>query len=334
MRIELVDRNDEPSLRAYWSVFAEVAAADTPVLPMPPFEELVAESPQDRSRLQLWWVGWEEHGPVGAIDMMLPTLDNTTLAELQVVVHPQHRRRGLGRALLETALQHLRSEGRLHAIGETAELLEGESAGAAFAAAVGATRANEDIFRAVELSDVTDSMLEGAEQQAQAHAYGYELVQWVGPCSDDVVDDLAVLTGRLRLDAPMGDTSWEAEVWDRQRVLDREQRALRLGRQWVTTAARYVESGHVVAYTDIGVSRYQPEIAHQWTTIVAPEHRGRRLGLLIKAANLALLRRELPQATRVITWNAGSNRHMIAINDALGFRPRLRLGQWQLDVKP
>jgi hypothetical protein len=39
-----------------------------------------------------------------------------------------------------------------------------------------------------------------------------------------------------------------------------------------------------------------------------------------------------PAVERVITWNAASNTHMIAINEALGFRPRLRFSQWQLQV--
>lgn len=40
----------------------------------------------------------------------------------------------------------------------------------------------------------------------------------------------------------------------------------------------------------------------------------------------------MPRVERVITWNAESNMHMIAINDSLGFQPRLRFGQWQLKV--
>ena len=206
--------------------------------------------------------------------------------------------------------------------------------GVAFATAVGAERAQDEICRSLELADVSDDRLGVHEHEATAYAAGYELVQWVGPCSDDVVDDLAVLTGRMTTDAPMGDLDWEPEAWDRERYREAEERTARLGRRWVTTAARHVASGRVVAYTDIGWSERVESTAFQWMTIVAPEHRGRRLGLLVKAANLRALRREMPAVERVITWNADSNAAMIAINELLGFRPRLRFGQWQLQVPP
>jgi hypothetical protein len=69
-------------------------------------------------------------------------------------------------------------------------------------------------------------------------------------------------------------------------------------------------------------------------TIVDATHRGHRLGMLVKAANLRALRDAVPAVERVITWNAASNTHMIAINEALGFRPQLRFSQWQLQVSP
>ena len=61
-----------------------------------------------------------------------------------------------------------------------------------------------------------------------------------------------------------------------------------------------------------------------------PGHRGRRLGMLVKAANLRRLTGELPAVRRVDTWNAEENAWMLAINVALGFRPSGGAGEWQL----
>ena len=58
----------------------------------------------------------------------------------------------------------------------------------------------------------------------------------------------------------------------------------------------------------------------QWDTIVLPEHRGRRLGMLVKAANLIQVHRAAPDATSILTWNAEENRYMLDVNEALGFR--------------
>ena len=68
---------------------------------------------------------------------------------------------------------------------------------------------------------------------------------------------------------------------------------------------------------------------HQDDTLVLSEHRGRRLGMLVKAANLQRLAVEQPAARRVGTWNAEENSHMLAINVALGFRPAGGSGEWQ-----
>lgn len=53
--------------------------------------------------------------------------------------------------------------------------------------------------------------------------------------------------------------------------------------------------------------------------MVAREHRGHRLGLLIKTAMLQWLATAEPQVQRIETGNAAGNKHMIAINERLGF---------------
>jgi GNAT superfamily N-acetyltransferase len=330
-----IAQDDESALRDFWSVSAAVGAADTPLVPVEPFEEMLAEPSDERSGRRRRWLATAGGRPVGIAMLVLPALDNTDAAYLSLEVHPESRRRGFGRALLAVTCDRLRAEDRTHVVGHGPEPLDGSgSAGVAFATAVGAERALDEICRSLELDDLGDEQLSALEDEATAYAAGYELVQWVGPCSEDIIDDIAVLTGRMSTDAPLGDLDWEPEVWDRERVREAEARTSRLGRHWVTTAARHVDSGHVVAYSDIGWSPLVDRTAFQWMTIVAPEHRGRRLGLLVKAANLRALRRELPGVERVITWNAESNAHMIAINEALGFVPRLRFGQWQLQVPP
>lgn len=48
-----------------------------------------------------------------------------------------------------------------------------------------------------------------------------------------------------------------------------------------------------------------------------------------KLANLRRLQAEYPAVQRVITFNAGENEHMLAINVQLGFRPVGYDGEWQ-----
>lgn len=64
-------------------------------------------------------------------------------------------------------------------------------------------------------------------------------------------------------------------------------------------------------------------------TIVLPAHRGNRLGLLAKAANLIQVRHALGAQGSIVTWNAAENQHMLAVNEALGFRQILLEGAFQ-----
>ncbi len=50
-----------------------------------------------------------------------------------------------------------------------------------------------------------------------------------------------------------------------------------------------------------------------------PEHRGHRLGLAVKLANLDFLAEREPAVRMIGTGNAQENAPMIAVNDMLGF---------------
>jgi hypothetical protein len=90
--------------------------------------------------------------------------------------------------------------------------------------------------------------------------------------------------------------------------------------------------GRLVAYTDIFQTTSVAWHAGQGDTIVEPAHRGHRLGMLVKLANLERVRRDSPELTAIDTYNADSNPWMVSINEAMGYRQYDRLGEWELDL--
>jgi GNAT superfamily N-acetyltransferase len=90
------------------------------------------------------------------------------------------------------------------------------------------------------------------------------------------------------------------------------------------------DDGHLVAFTQLVGYATSPWYAEQWDTIVAPEHRGHRLGTLVKVANLDFARAQRPELRVIDTCNAASNPYMVGINEAMGFRGYRRYGEWQL----
>ncbi|MCQ8780529.1 GNAT family N-acetyltransferase, partial [Escherichia coli] len=60
--------------------------------------------------------------------------------------------------------------------------------------------------------------------------------------------------------------------------------------------------------------------ALQDDTLVMPEHRGHGLGLALKTATMAVLRREHPDRTVLHTWTDPDNVAMQRTNERFGFR--------------
>jgi hypothetical protein len=59
------------------------------------------------------------------------------------------------------------------------------------------------------------------------------------------------------------------------------------------------------------------------------EHRGHRLGMLLKIANIAHLDERYPGHPSITTFNAEENRHMLDVNESVGFEPFAYEGAWQ-----
>jgi RimJ/RimL family protein N-acetyltransferase len=155
---------------------------------------------------------------------------------------------------------------------------------------------------------------------AQRHAVGYTPVAWLGPVPDEFRDDVARLGSRLVLDAPMGDLDVEPEKYDADRIQVTDEVVTLRGRRMYYAAIREDATGRLVAYTSIGFDAATTTHGWQQITIVDPAHRGHRLGILVKLANLDNVRAHEPGLRYLNTWNAQENAHMITINEALGFR--------------
>lgn len=102
------------------------------------------------------------------------------------------------------------------------------------------------------------------------------------------------------------------------------------GLRFWRAVALHRPTGAVVALSELTRERSNPQgLVGQSDTIVLPEHRGHRLGMLTKAANLIQVREAAPDAEAILTWNAEENRHMLDVNEALGFYPFLVEGAFQ-----
>ncbi len=269
----------------------------------------------------LLWAAWWDGQPVGLAHGWFPVTDNVDKAYCLVEVEPQARGRGLGTALLETVLDEVRRRGRREVLSE---LLVPLDAGAdhpyrRFAERHGFAEASRDSMRHLALP-VAAARLDGLEAQArQAWSGRYRLETYVGGVPEHLQASLCDTENQLAVDAPGGTVEYEPESLTPERYRERLRLFADMGRERITTVAVDGDD-QVVAYTDLVVGSGTRTSVWQWGTLVRREHRGHRLGLAVKVENLRHLQAAHPERTVVMTGNADVNEHMLAINEALGFR--------------
>lgn len=319
-----VDGTDPHLREGFFAVMQAIGAHDHPDFPPPCRQryDLSFTMPRPGQRT-LRWVAVDDGAAVGLLQLVLHTLDNTDSAEMEISVLPEYRRRGIGRALYRFGVDVLRAEGRHRIFAMAPVGLPGrprDEAGARFGAAMGMTNGLDDIRRRLDVSTLDHAALDALAEQARAKAQGYSLLRWQRT-PEEYVDDIAYLESRLSTDAPLGDLVWEPENIDGDRVRGVEEFHAVLGLRKFSTVARHDATGRIVAWTIVFQDPSERENAGQGITLVLPEHRGHRLGTLVKVENLRYALEGLPGVRHIDTWNAASNSYMIEINEAMGFRP-------------
>ena len=258
---------------------------------------------------------------VGAVQVIAATRDNLEGVNVWLSVHPAHQRRGIGSALLARAEAIAGDLGRTLVQDWSVSPEESGGPAAAFATRHGYAVAQRGLRSELALADWRD---EGAPVHA---AYRVETVWDAVP--QEWLEDRAHLSRRMSTDAPLGETEYEEEDWDADRVRRYYERMSAMGRRFASSVARELASGRLVGYTDLAVSASTPDRAYQQDTLVLREHRGHGLGLALKAANLRALHTELPQVRWVMTFNAASNEPMLRVNRVLGFAVTGYVTEWK-----
>jgi GNAT superfamily N-acetyltransferase len=337
LTIEEFDADDADAVAASYRVSAASQAASVPDLPAPCryHHEAVMRHPWPGRTIQRL-LARVDGDAAGYLVIGYPTLDNPENAFVEISVAPGYRRRGVGRALHARAVDLARAAGRKRIMADAVQTMAGgperDAAGSAFAAAMGMRPANTEIRRKLEISHIDpadhDLLLSAAWQRAD----GYSVVRWRDRVPDEYVDDVALLDSRMITDAPIGDLALEPEKVDAERIRGSEAARSAHGSRTYAVGARHDASGRLVALTAIMFEKTVPEHAWQAITLVHPDHRGHRLGTIVKIENLRYTLAHEAALAAVDTWNAEVNEYMIAINEAMGFRAIDAWVDWQQEI--
>ena len=320
--VQPLDQADAGMIRACYETHVAAMAADDPFDPPVSLRRFTArlraetfEPPREA------WCVASEDDPDGGVaawyQAEFPDLENRGRVWLTLTVHPARRCAGLGTALLRHAAERAAAAGRAIIDGGVQEGSEGE----AFALRAGAALGQAEVRRVLDVAKIPAGSIARLRDTAARAAAGYSLARWTGVTPDDRLDQVASLHNALN-DAPM-DPGVEATTWTAERVRDRmNARIARSPSRRYSLAAVHDASGEMAALTEVSVDPVVPDWGHQLITAVTRPHRGHRLGMLTKAAMMDWLAEAEPAMRRVVTWNAASNRYMIAVNEELGYEVR------------
>ncbi|MEZ2390795.1 GNAT family N-acetyltransferase [bacterium RCC_150] len=293
---------------------------------------------------------------VGTVDIALPLADNMDLAEFTLDILPEFQRRGVGRQLLEAAEHFAKSEGRTMIMVDTnhpASSLHGDadkqltpgsgmgfvplaSREVDFAQRTGYTLQHIEQFSSCTLPLDSKLVAELEAEAQEANAGRYRLHHWTDRCPEQWIEAVAALENAagevVSDDAESTEADQQQLVFDARVLRQAEDAAVAQGRRTVVTAVEHVASGRIVGLTTISVLAQRQDVVFQDDTTVLQEHRGNKLGLLIKLSNMQRLSEQFPDARVIYTWNAPENRYLLTVNKQLGFTTAGVTGLWQKEL--
>lgn len=288
---------------------------------------------------------------VGRAGISMPLVENTGMAIVSLEILPRYQGGGVGRELLDAAEHYARGEMRRTVLVEThhpASTLEDQASGVinssrgdgalpldsrevVFAHKTGYELQQVERFSACALPLDTDVLQQLKQRAAEVSGPDYAIHTWTDRCPRQWVRDMAVLEDIMGGDESVSAfTSGEHdEQADDDRVREAETLASDSGRQTMVCAVEHRSTGRLVGFTAISILGHRDDVVFQDETLVLQEHRGRKLGMLIRVCNLERLSLEQPAARTLYAWNAAEKPYMAAVNDALGFATAGYTGEWR-----
>lgn len=263
----------------------------------------------------------EDGVAVAVFHIANPRQANASVGAFELSVHPAHRRRGIGTALVDVIAAAHKEKGRTRLLSYALVAVPGGAArdesASHFARALGFAVAGSEVRRRLDLAAVDDTAAH-AEAKARAGEH-HTVLRFCEPVPEEYVTDLAFLKRRLSEDTAVYREGWEPTAHDTASMRGSEEAAA--ARLWLRphVAIRDERTGHLVAWSFLSVTDESRVIADQAVTVVMPESRGHRLGALAKLELYRYARELAPNLRYVDTWNDGENVHMIRINEELGF---------------
>lgn len=254
----------------------------------------------------------------------LKDTENAHIRWSEIAVKPEHRRRGLGRALFAHVIGSIEGQGDdLLLISETKDRMP---SGEAFATALGAKPGLPMKINQLDLSQVDRTKVSA---WARAVPKGYRLQRIDGRVPEKFVKAFIQASEGIN-DMPRGEIAFNDWKLTEEQIRQRESFFKQAGMTWWLLLAIDEQTGDGVGFTEVEFNPLDPHAIQQEGTAVVAAHRGHGIGLWLKAVMLERILAERRDSRFVRTGNANVNANMLAINTKLGFTYAWQSTIWHL----
>jgi RimJ/RimL family protein N-acetyltransferase len=307
---------------------AEIHPDDPPV----PIEEYRSQKQNIPEYLDVkYWIIWDKKKQeiiaTGVVEFQR-TEENQHMADFNIRVLPDFRRRGIGRKILLRIVEAAKEDHRKFLVTETESRIPG---GDEFMKAIGGKKALEAHTNQLRIEDLHLELIKKWLDIAKDRSKEFTLGFWSGPYPEEKIHEVAKLY-ELENQQPFGDLAYDESHVTPEQLRQVEKHLFAKGDQRWTYYLVEKQTGNFVGYTETLWNPNRPEVLYQEMTGVFPEYRGKGLGRWLKAAMLDRVLRERPQVKSVRTGNADSNAAMLKINNELGYKPYMAINMWQVEV--
>ena len=251
---------------------------------------------------------------------------NEHIAWIQVDVHPQMRRQGVGTQLLTIACEAAQKAGRTLLMMSSSSTVP---AGEAFLTQMGAQVGLTERISQLRTSEIDQYLI---TSWCQNTVPGFTMGFWEGAYPPESLPEIVRLR-ELTNDIPRGDLQMEDSHTTVEQLQQMEESMIARGIERWAFYLRDEATGEIAGYTDITLPPSRPYLAHQGLTAVWKKYRGKGLGRWLKGAMLQKLLTERPNVNLIRTGNATSNAPMLKINTELGFQLYRTSIEWQIPLE-